>query len=253
MLRLPRLRTGLLLVVLACAQALFAAGLPRTWQQQTSPGEPPSAAAMNLALLGEGPAGAYALTLYTQAFDAQAGKGVRIAELDAAAIEHWLDRALDLDPNTVWPLLLAARVYAEVLPPASARRMIKLVERRFLEDPHRRWPSLAHAVYVARHVLDDRALALELAHDLRLHATGAGVPAWVRQAEPLLLADVGRVESARVLLGALVAGGTITDAAELAFLTDRLHELESQPDSADARTRPYFGTGVAPTIHWINR
>ena len=110
--------------------------------------------------------------------------------------------------------------------------MIEMVHRRFLEDPRSRWRWLAHSVHVARHVLNDPELALQLARSLRLHANGPGIPAWVRQAEALLLADMGRTESARVLLGALIDGGTLSDAAELAFLTGRLRELEQSGGDA---------------------
>ena len=228
-------RVGVMTAALACAQAFASAQWPRDWQQQTSLGAPPSVALARIASLGEPIAAGYALTLYTQAFDAQAGKALRLAELDPAAIRQWLDRALDLDPATGHPLLLAARVYAEVFPREEAIRMIGMVNRRFLEDPQSRWRWLAHSVHVARHVLDDQLLALELARSLRLHANGPGVPAWVRHAEPLLLADMGRAESARVLLGALFEGGSTIDPAEIAFLTARLSELE--PTGTDADTR----------------
>ncbi|MGE0314871.1 MAG: hypothetical protein AB7P21_24920 [Lautropia sp.] len=228
-----RWRAGLCVAVLAGLQAAFGASIPRGQARVVSPGEPPSAAAARLATLGEAIGTGYGLALYTQAFDAQAGASLRIADLDGDAIGRWLDRAIDLDPHAGYPLLLAARVYGEVLPRPQAARMIDLIHRRFLEDPQARWRWLAHAVYIARHVLEDRPLALALARSLRVHATGPGIPGWVRQAEPLLLADMGRVESARVLLGAMVTSGTITDPAELSFLTGRLRELEHQPAVAD--------------------
>ena len=227
---------ALALLALAIAQGVFGASLPRDWQADTSPGAPPSVRTSTLASLGETQAAAYATALYVQTFDAQAGQSLRLAELDADALRRWLDHAVDLHPASNYPLLLASRVYADVFPPDKARAMIKMVQRRFVEDPDRRWPWVAHAIFVARHRLDDLRLATELARSLRIHANGPRVPAWARQAEALLLADLGEIESARILLGALVASGSVTDAAELEFLTTRLHELESRRRNDEART-----------------
>lgn len=226
---------ALAVAALAIAQALFGTALPRDWQAETSPGAPPSVAVSTIASLGETPAAAYAASLYVQTFDAQAGQSLRLAELDADALRRWLDHAVDLQPASNYPLLLASRVYGEVFPPDKAREMIKLVQRRFVEDPDRRWPWVAHSIFVARHVLHDLRLATELARSLRIHATGPRVPSWARQAEALLLADLGEVQSARILLGALVDSGAVTDAAELEFLTTRLHELESSRRNPDPR------------------
>jgi hypothetical protein len=228
-------RLAAALVTLAMGQALLAGSLPRAWDADHSPGTPPSVRAATLASFGETAAAGYAATLYVQTFDAQAGRTLRIGQLDADAIRRWLDHAIDLNPASNYPLLLASRVYGESFAPHEAKQMIRMVQRRFFEDPDRRWPWVAHAIFIARHGLQDPRLATELARSLRIHATGPRVPSWARQAEALLLADLGEVESARILLGALVSSGSVTDAAELEFLTDRLRALESGSRNPDAR------------------
>ena len=89
------------------------------------------------------------MTLFVQSFDAQGGSSLRLRVLDAGAIGSWLDTALDLHPDSGYPLLLAARVYAEAMQPADARGMLERVHRRYLEAPATRWAWEAHAVYVA--------------------------------------------------------------------------------------------------------
>ena len=231
----PRWAAFALLAGLLLVQATFANRYPRAWQVELSPGEPPPARATTLASLGEPVAAAYAMLLYAQTFDSQAGASVKLARLDLDAIGRWLDRALDLNPDSGYPLLLASRVYAESAAPAQARRLLDLVERRFREDPARRWPWLAHAVYLARHTLSDVPLALRYARSLREHAAAAGAPGWVGQIELLLLADTDQRQASEVLLGALIDSGKVTDPAERAFLLGRLKAAEV-PTSPDERT-----------------
>ena len=42
-----------------------------------------------------------------------------------------------------------------------------------------------------------------------------------------MLEDMGELETAKILLGGLLASGAITDAHEIHFLTERLNTLKS--------------------------
>lgn len=193
---------------------------------------PPPTWLARWAMLGEARTAAYLAVLRVQTADAGRGVGrdaIRPGELDPGRVLEWLDHALALDPSTAYPLLLAARVHAEVHGADGGRLVLEWLRRRFAEQPEQRWPWLAHGVYVARHVLGDVALASSLAAELRTRATGPSVPGWVRQIEPLLLADLGQLEAARTLVGALVASGAIRDPSELSFLSARLRRLEEAP------------------------
>jgi hypothetical protein len=126
-------------------------------------------------------------------------------------------------------LLLAAHHYAETGNPAQRRMMLDWVYRRFEERPNQRWPWLAHAVFVARHVLHDNILAESYAAALRTQVSDPTVPTWVRQMDLLLRADLGETADARVILGGLVAAGQIRSPAELKFLESRLSAESSPP------------------------
>ena len=99
--------------------------------------------------------------------------------------------------------------------------MLDWVYRRFEEQPNQRWPWLVHAVFVARHVLNDSALALSYAGAAN-PGDGPQAPSWVRQMELLLRADLGETEDAKIILSGLVAAGQIRSPAELRFLESRL-------------------------------
>lgn len=199
----------------------------------------PSLVALRLAAVGEPQALGQALTLWLQAFDNQPGVSIPFASLDYGRVEAWLDRLLGLDPRAQYPLMMATQLYGQVPDLDKDRRMLAFAHRRFLEDPDRRWPWLAHAAIMARHRLKDPQLALTYADDLARHATGPGVPSWARQMHIFLRADLGQSEAARILLGGLLASGQITDEHEKRFLIERLNAMQQGENSSKPpRTHP---------------
>jgi hypothetical protein len=193
---------------------------------------PPRADVLRLAALGEPIAASKLLLLYVQAFDYQSGTQVAYRELDYDRLAAWLERILELDPPGQYPLFLAARVYADVADPAKARRMLELVHAAYLQDPDRRWPWLAHAALVAKHRLKDLPLARRYAVALQTHTTSRDVPLWVRQMEPFILEDMNELESARVLLGGLIASGQVKDERDLRLLERHLESIEARQKAA---------------------
>lgn len=203
------------------AQVLVRALLPPP-TVATEPVPPaPASAWLRAASLGEPEVLSRMLMLHVQTFD----QGHRWRTLDYTALAAWLDRALDLDPRAQAPLLAAADVYGAVHDPARVRIMLDWIERRFSEDPARRWPWLAHAALLARHRLHDPGLALRYAQALRRHATGPQVPPWVRQLEPVLVLASER-DATRIVAGGLLATGQVRDAAQLQSLERRLRRTE---------------------------
>jgi hypothetical protein len=193
---------------------------------------PSPPAALSIANLGEPIATSQLLTLYLQAFDNQPGISIPFQELEYEKVEAWLLTILQLDPIGQYPLLMAAHLYAHVPDEAKQRRMLDFVYRQFLDDPNRRWPWIAHAAIMAKHRLKDPTLALKYAQAIAKHTDSPQVPGWARQMHILLLADMGEVETAKTLLGGLLASGTVTDPHEIHFLTGRLKELEAAERSA---------------------
>lgn len=203
-------------------------------QSARAPGlaPPPSAAAARLASLGDPIPASRLMLLYLQSHDDQPGAALSLTELDYARVRDWLARILELDPRGQAPLLAASQVYGAVADPARSRLMLDFVYQRFAEDPARRWPWLAHAALVARHRLHDPALARRYAAAIRRQA-GAGVPPWAHQLELFILDDMNELDSARALAGAMLAGGTVSDPRELAFLEQQLRELEARARRGD--------------------
>ena len=203
----------------------------RPWAAATAEALPnaPDTRLLHLYGLGEPDALAKVLMLWLQAFDNQPGVSIPFARLDYARVVNWLDALLDLDSRFQYPLLSASRVYTETPDVAGKRQMLEFVHRRFREDPERRWPWMAHAVYVAKHRIKDLQLALKYANALRLNVSSDTAPPWVTQMEIFVLEDQGEIESARIIIGGLLASGRLAgNDNELRFLKNRLALLEQE-------------------------
>ena len=217
--------------MLACALALqvgWHAWRPDPRAEAQPLGPVPAASVLQIAALGDQAALARMLMLGLLVHDRQPGASIPFMRLDYERVAGWLDAIIDLDPRADAPLLAAARLYGSVSDPGRQRTMFALVHRRFLEDPDRRWPWLAHAAVMAKHRLGDPGLALRYARAVTEHATGPHVPAWVRDMSALIAADIGELETARIIVGGLLHGGTVRDPSEIRFLGARLEEIEAR-------------------------
>jgi hypothetical protein len=230
--------SGPVLALLAAGLALqigLHAAMPRPRAAAPDLLPAPSASLLRLASLGEPVALAKILMLQLQAFDYQSGSKVPYKELDYTRVQAWLARILELDPEGQYPLLAASRLYAEVPDEARQRSMLDFVYRQYLLDPNRRWPWLAHATFLAKHRLQDMELALKYAAALQKYTTAKDVPPWVVTMEIFIREDLNELETARVMIGGLLASGRITDRGELNFLDGRLREIEERLKQRSAK------------------
>jgi len=215
------------LVLLAAfgAQIAWQGMQPKPVASAVALNAPPPLPALRVASIGEPVVLAQLTTLYLQAFDNQPGISIPFRDLDYRRVTQWLATILALDPIGQYPLLMAAQLYAQVPDPARERLMLDFVYKQFLQDPNRRWRWLAHAALVAKHRLKDQALALHYAREIARLAPAA--PGWARQMYIFILEDIGELESAKILLGGLLASGEVKDPHELLFLTKRLDAMKN--------------------------
>ena len=189
---------------------------------------PMSVEAYKMVSLNEPIAMSKLLNLWLQAYDNQPGLSISFHQLDYVRITQWLDTIMTLDPKGHYPMLVAARVYGSISDHARQRIMLDYIYRKFNEDPNRHWRWLAHASTVAKHNLKDMPLALKYARALAEKATAKHVPYWARDMHFILLEDIGEIETAKVMVGALLESGEISDPYELNFLTEKIRELEEK-------------------------
>ena len=223
----PRIVVVLLVVALS-AQIAWRTAMPLLGPAARPLPEPLSTEQLRLVSLGDPVAFAKLLMLWLQAFDNQPGISIPFRELDYSKVTGWLDNILELDRRGQYPLLAASRVYSQVPDEARQRQMLEFVYKKFFDDPNHRWPSLAHAVYVAKHRLNDLPLALRYAEALAEYVTIKDIPPWVKQMHIYVLEDMNEIESAKILIGGLIESGAIKDEHELQFLMQRLERLEAE-------------------------
>ncbi len=219
---------GLFLVMALVLQLFWHAQQELEMAQAEDLPVPMSVEAYKMISLDEPIAMSKLLNLWLQAFDNQPGLSISFHQLDYVRITQWLDTIMALDPKGHYPMLVAARVYGSISDQARQRIMLDYIYKKFNEDPNRHWRWLAHASTVAKHNLKDMPLALKYARALAEKATAKHVPYWARDMHFILLEDIGEIETAKVMVGALLESGEISDPYELNFLTEKIRELEEK-------------------------
>jgi hypothetical protein len=230
----------IVLSVALCLQIAWQGMRPAPSARAEALGEPIDSSVLRPLALGEPIALAQMLTLYLQAFDNQPGVSIPFRELDYGRVISWLYAILDLDPVGQYPLLMASQIYSQVPDPARQRRMCDFVHDQFDRDPDRRWRWLAQCAITAKHELHDPRLALSYADAITARAQHAS--GWARQMRIFILADLGELDAAKVLLGGLLASGEVSDPKEIHFLTERLKQMtaagKSSPPSENRHPIP---------------
>lgn len=218
------------LILLATALALqilwgLHTNLPQAKEQTLPP--PPSREMIAAINFGEDILVSQSMALFLQAFDNQPGISIPLQHLDYSTVIQWLDRMLELDSRAQYPLLMATHIYSQAPDPSRQKQMLDFTYQHFFSAPNQRWQWLAHAAIVAKHRLHDLPLALKYAQAIARHANGPGVPHWAQQMPIFILEEMGETESAKILLGGLLANNALNDPHEIQFLTERLKEMES--------------------------
>lgn len=178
--------------------------------------------------LGEPIAMSKILNLWLQAFDNQPGVSISFHQLDYSRVIQWLDTSLALDPDGRYPMLVAARVYGSINDKEKQRQMMDYIFFKFKEDPGKHWRWLAHAVITAKHELKDMKLALKYANALAEQGKDVDIPYWARDMKIIVLEDMGELEAAKILVGALIESGDISDPYELNFLSKKIDDLQEK-------------------------
>jgi len=186
----------------------------------------PSQIELQLLSLGDRVGSAKLLMLWLQTYEHQSGQFAGYRDLDYVSLRQWLSEIIALDPHAEYPLLAASHLYTVVPDEAKQILMLEFVHTQFWHAPHERWQWLAHAAVLAKHRLHNLPLALKYAKAVAQHAN-PDMPLWAQSMPAFILEEMGELETARIMLGGLLAQGYIQDPQEISFLNKRLEELEA--------------------------
>ncbi len=168
------------------------------------------------------------LAIRLQLHDNQAGRHIRYSLMDYNLLIDWLERITEISPAIEYPMLLASRVYSSTDNPQQLRMILDFIQRRFDDEPQLHWRRLTEASVIAKHRLDDLELALAMAEKLARQPASVEMPAWARDFEFLLLAELSEYESSIAIIQALLRSGAVEDPDEKRFLESKLLEFQQK-------------------------
>jgi hypothetical protein len=228
MLSLPR-PLLLAFVVLLLAQIIYHhMNQERVERLYDELGQPLSASIYRGLAMGSQQLFGYLLAIRLQLHDNQAGRHFSYKLMDYDLLVDWLEQISGVSPGTEYPMLLASRVYTATSDHRQLRQILGFIERRFDEDPQLHWRRLAEASVIAKHRLGDLELALRMARKLAQQPASIDLPQWARDFEFLLLAELNELESAIVIIEALLQTEAVNDPDERLFLQGKLLDFRQK-------------------------
>jgi hypothetical protein len=105
-------RAWLLLGTCLAANVLFQRLNPPAWTDVGDLDTPPRPNLTRAASLGENALAGYLADLFLQNFNVSLGRATPVAAMDRSTVIRWLDLSTDLDADSRYPMLLAARHFA---------------------------------------------------------------------------------------------------------------------------------------------
>ncbi len=169
--------------------------------------------------LGDGQFLYRAATFALQNMGDEGGRVSPLKDYDYQRLGRWFALLDQFDPKSQYLPVLVGYYFGQTPKTEDLRVVIDYLVRVTERDPERNWRWLAHAVYLARHRINDIKLALDLAY--RLAALEApGLPVWTKQMPAFVLAEVGDNEAARDLMVVILETDQNLTPEEIEFMRD---------------------------------
>jgi hypothetical protein len=155
------------------------------------------------------------------------GRFTPLKDYDYALLYQWFLLLDTLDARSDFVPSIASYYYSQTQNKSDVKYIVRYLEQHAARNPEKKWWWLAQAVYLAKHVLNDKQWALSLAK--KLSHVNADMPAWARQMPALVYAELGEKEAALVIIKGLLEHPERFSPAELRymkfFIDKRLDDL----------------------------
>ncbi len=199
--------------------------------------KPPSELNITSSFFGDAALAYRVWALALQNFGNSGGDYMALKDYDYKYVGEWLDRLDELDSHSNFVPFLAAYYFgATQLPKEQLPHIIAYLEKVGVRPEGEKWRFLAHAVFLARHRMNDMPEALRLAQKLA-SIYRPGMPAWTKQTQVLIANEIGDKEAAYILMKSILATETkYMQPPEINFMVDYICTKILTPRQAAADT-----------------
>lgn len=151
------------------------------------------------------------------------GRVTPLKDYDYAKLGQWFWLLDGLDPASNHVPMLAAFYFGGTPVPKDVGIIVDYLGKVGDSPLGNKWRWLAHAVFLARHRMNDIDLALDLAYKLsKIDPVGDVMPAWAKQMPAFVLAHKGDKEAARQIMENLLLSSQYFHPNEVNFMKDYL-------------------------------
>jgi hypothetical protein len=160
------------------------------------------------------------IALMLQNFGDTGGRTTALAEYNYPQLKGWFFLEDRLDPLANAVPMLAAFFFGATTRPEQVAHVVDYLEVVGRRPEGEKWRWMAHAVYLARHVQQDKPRALALAHQLSENQN-PHMPAWTRTMPALILNEQGSKEAAYEIMVRILKNSVESlDPAEVRYIRD---------------------------------
>lgn len=186
-----------------------------------------------LMFMGDSQLAYRAIGAMLQNFGNTGGRYVNIGKYDFAKLEAWFDTEYELDATSYYVPFLTAYYFGSTRDPEQARHVINFLRKVGNRPGRENWRWLVHSIFMARHVVKDTDLALELANILA-EVDDPDMPNWTRHMKALVMNSRGEKEDAyNVMVTMLQSSADKLSAQEVNYIVWYICEEILSPEEAE--------------------
>jgi hypothetical protein len=191
----------------------------------------PSEIKTNLTFLGDKQLAYRSYATMLQNIGSIDGHNISLKNYDYSKLKEWFFLEYALDPHSDIVPLLAAYYFGGVSDEAKLSHVLDFLSVAGQNPEGEKWRWLGHAVYLARHQMQDNDRALELAYLLSENKS-PDLADWAKQMPAFILQDQGESDLAyKIMLNVLISNVGTMHPNEIFFMKDYICNtiLPAQP------------------------
>lgn len=180
----------------------------------------PSVTAVMGSFLGDKEFAYRGAAITMQAFGNQTGQVQALKDYNYENLGGWFFLADSLNKKSNYVPTLAAYYFGGSQDPSKLMPVITYLRQVGTYPEEDKWRFLGHAVYLARHRMENMELAAQLADELAA-VYKPGMPGWILQMKSIIRSDMGQKEMAySLMLETLKAEQDTLDPIEVKYMLD---------------------------------